>query len=161
MIAAGRIFAMVAVIAALTVPSVRAADLEALKETTPKERAAAQTMMLKSKLDLTEAQTPKIAAINMKYAEKMDPIIKGSQGPLMKARAAKGIEAQKEAELRTVLTPDQFQKFEANKGRDTRADHGPHHGAARARRDVSGPAGMRRGRCHGSVARVGLRPRNR
>jgi hypothetical protein len=107
--------AMIAVSAAFVVPSVRAADLEALKDTTPKERAAAQTMMLKSKLDLTGAQTPKVAAINMKYAERMEPIIKGSQGPLMKARAAKGVEAEKEAELRRVLTPDQFQKFEANK----------------------------------------------
>jgi hypothetical protein len=115
MIGSGRTLATAAVLAALVVPSVRAADLDALKDTTPKERAAAQTMMMKSKLDLTEAQAPKVAAINEKYAEKMEPILKGSQGPLMKMRAMKGVESQKEAELRTLLTPDQFQKFQASK----------------------------------------------
>ena len=92
-----------------------AADLDALKDTSPKERAAAQTMMMKSKLELTDAQTPKIAAINQKYAERMEPVIKGSQGPLARMRAAKEIESQKEAELKSVLTPDQFQKFLAGK----------------------------------------------
>ncbi len=115
MVRSGRMLAMAAVIVALVVPSVRAADVDALKDTTPKERAAAQTMMMKSKLDLTEAQMPKVAALNEKYAEKMEPILKGSQGPLMKMRAMKGVESNKEAELRTLLTPDQFQKFQASK----------------------------------------------
>jgi len=92
-----------------------AADLDALKDTTPKERAAAQTAMMKSKLELTDAQTPKIAAINQKYADRMEPVIKGSEGPLMKMRAAKQIETEKEADLKGVLTPDQFQKFLAAK----------------------------------------------
>jgi hypothetical protein len=33
----------------------------------------------------------------------------------MKMRAMKGVESEKEAELRTLLTPDQFQKFQASK----------------------------------------------
>jgi len=39
---------------------------------------------MKSKLDLTSDQEPQIAAINLKYAQKADPIIKGSSGSLMK-----------------------------------------------------------------------------
>src|SRR5262245_9402718 len=91
------------------------ADLDALRDTTPKERATAQTMMMKSKLNLTDVQTPKIAAINQNYAEKMEPVIKGSEGPFMKMRAVKNIQSQKEAELKKVLTPEQFQKFLAGK----------------------------------------------
>src|SRR5262249_33425024 len=108
----GRVIALVLV---LGVSGAWAADLDALKNTTPKERATAQTAMMKSKLELTDAQTPKIAAINQKYADRMEPVIKGSQGPLMKMRAAKEIESQKEVELKGVLTPDQFQKFLAGK----------------------------------------------
>jgi len=108
----GRVIALVLVLGA---SGAWAADLDALKNTTPKERATAQTAMMKSKLELTDAQTPKIAAINQKYADRMEPVIKGSQGPLMKMRAAKEIESQKEVELKGVLTPDQFQKFLAGK----------------------------------------------
>jgi hypothetical protein len=30
---------------------------------------------MKSRLDLTEAQLPKVEALNLKYAEKLDPVI--------------------------------------------------------------------------------------
>jgi hypothetical protein len=106
---------VIALVVVLGAPGAWAADLDALKDTTPKERAAMQTTMMKSKLGLTDAQTPKIAAINRKYADRMEPVIKGSQGPLMRMRAAKEIESQKETELKAVLTPDQFQKFLADK----------------------------------------------
>src|SRR5262245_34044859 len=80
--------------------------LDGLKNTTPQERATAQTAMMKTKLGLTEEQTPKVAAINLKYAEKMEPIIKGTKGPLMKMRDAQGIQQEKEAELKQLLTPE-------------------------------------------------------
>ena len=92
-----------------------AAGLDELKNTTPAERAKAQTFMMKGKLGLSEVQLPKIAAINEKYAQQMEPLIKGSEGPLMKMRDARSIEAAKEAELKTVLSPEQFTKFEAGK----------------------------------------------
>lgn len=103
---------VLAFVSLLAVRSAVGADLDQLKDTTPEERAMAQTMMMRSKLGLKEDQVPKIAAINKKYAEKMEPVIKGSEGPLMKMRDAKGIEQEKEAELKTVLSPDQFQKFQ-------------------------------------------------
>jgi len=92
-----------------------AQDLAALKDTTPKERAMAQTAMMKEKLALTDAQVPAVDALNLKYAERMEPIIKGSEGPFMKMRDARKVEQDKEAELKTVLSPDQFQKFQAAK----------------------------------------------
>jgi len=90
-------------------------ELDALKNTTPEQRAQAQTAMMKAKLGLTDEQVSKIGALNLKYAEQMDPIIKGSEGPFMKARDARNVEDQKEAELKGLLSPDQFQKFQTMK----------------------------------------------
>ena len=102
-------------VAVLLVAAGASAQLDKLKGTTPAERAKAQTAMLKSRLGLTEEQTSKVAALNQKYAEKMEPVIKGSEGPLVKMRQAKGIEQEKEAELKHVLSPEQFEKFLAGK----------------------------------------------
>src|SRR5262249_26794523 len=48
--------------AALVASTVFAGGLDALKDTTPNERAVAQTAMMKQKLGLTDAQEPQIAA---------------------------------------------------------------------------------------------------
>jgi len=84
---------------------------EALQSSTPQERATFQTEYMKHKLALTDEQLPKVSALNLETAQKMDPVLKGSQGPLMKMRAMKAIEDQKETQLQAILTPDQFQKF--------------------------------------------------
>jgi hypothetical protein len=91
------------------------AQMEKLQNTTPEQRAKAQTAMMKSKLDLTPEQLPKIAAINQKYAQKMEPVIKGSAGPLMKMRQMKAINEQKESELKQALSQQQFEKYLASK----------------------------------------------
>ena len=41
---------------------------------TPEERANRQTEMMKDKLSLTAAQEPKVSAINLKYAKKMEDV---------------------------------------------------------------------------------------
>jgi len=92
-----------------------AQQLEMLKNTTPEERAKVQTELMKTKLDLTAEQEPKVAALNLKYAEKSDPILKGSSGPFMKMRRLRKINAEKDAELKQVLTPAQYQKLQAAK----------------------------------------------
>ncbi len=95
--------------------TVVAGELDELKNTTPAERAKAQTAMMKAKLGLSEDQVAKVGALNLKYAEKMDPIIKGTEGPFMKMSDAKNVEQEKEDELKALLSPDQFQKFLAEK----------------------------------------------
>jgi hypothetical protein len=92
------------------------ADIEALGDTTPKERAEAQTLLMKEKLRLDDAKVEKVRAINLKYAEKMEPVLKGSDGPLMKGREARNFQAQKEGELQAVLSADEFKKYVAAKG---------------------------------------------
>lgn len=90
-------------------------DFDQLKATTPNQRAAAQTEYMKSHLALTDAQVPKIAAINQKYAEQMEPVIKSAGGGLGNMLKAKAIQENKEAELQQILTPDQFERFASSK----------------------------------------------
>jgi len=93
----------------------RADDFDQLKATTPVQRASAQTEYMKSHLALTDAQMPKIAAINQKFAEQMEPVIKSADGGLGKMLKAKAIQENKDAELQQVLTPDQFERFISSK----------------------------------------------
>jgi len=91
------------------------AQMDQLKNTTPEQRAKLQTDLMKSKLALTPEQTATIGAMNEKYAQRMEPIIKGSEGPFTKMRQMKQVSEAKEAELKTILSPDQFQKYLAEK----------------------------------------------
>jgi hypothetical protein len=100
-----------AMIAAVLVASSGWGQLDALKDTTPAERAKVQTELMTTRLGLTDAQTGTVAAINQKYAERMEPIIKGSENPFLKVREVRNIEQEKEAELKGVLSAGQFQKF--------------------------------------------------
>jgi hypothetical protein len=98
-------------------PGVAAAQLPPeLANSTPQERAKALTLVMKEKLALTPEQLPKVEAINLDAAQKMEPVLKGSEGPLVKMRTSKQVEQAKESALQNVLTPPQFQQFLA--GRD-------------------------------------------
>jgi hypothetical protein len=102
---------VLAVVAVLSLASSASAQLDKLKNTTPEERAEVQTAFLKSKLGLTTDQATKVADINLRYAQKMDPIIKGSSGLLMKRRQMQEVNREKEAELKQALSAEQFQKY--------------------------------------------------
>ena len=115
MIALRSVRGWIAALVLLLAVRVGAEGLDDLKDTTPAERAAAQTTMMKEKLSLTDEQLPKVKAINEKYAEQMDPIIKGSDGMFSKMRAMREVEDRKETELKGVLSDGQFQQFQAMK----------------------------------------------
>jgi len=102
-------------VAALTFAFGASAQGDKLKTSTPEERAALQTELMKSKLDLSADQLPKLSALNLKYAQKMDPILKGSGGPLVRMREARELEQAKEGELAQILSPAQFEKYQAAK----------------------------------------------
>lgn len=95
--------------------TIRAQSAEDFKNTTPEQRAQLQTGMMKSKLQLSDEQTTKVAAINLKYAKQMEPVIKGEGSKLSKYREAKKINEQKDAELKQVFTEDQFSRYEKAK----------------------------------------------
>jgi hypothetical protein len=87
----------------------------ALANSTPEQRAKFLTAYMKNKLSLTADHLPKLEAINLDTAQQMEPVLKGTQGKLLKLRAAHGIEQKKETALQGVLTPAQFQTFLASR----------------------------------------------
>ncbi len=91
------------------------AQLADLKNTTPEQRAKALTEVMTTKLGLSPEQTSKVANLNLTYANKMEPLIKGSEGPFVKMREMRQINEAKEAELKQILTPQQFEKYLASK----------------------------------------------
>jgi hypothetical protein len=96
----------------LIASSVSAQELgPALMKSTPAERAKVQTHLMNEKLHLTEQQLPKVQAINLQTAEKLEPVIKGNEGPFVRMRTLREAEREKEKALQGVLTPQQFQDY--------------------------------------------------
>lgn len=84
-----------------------------LTEKSASERAAAQTQRMKTRLRLDSAQTARIAVINLRYAQRMDPVMQGNGSRLSKFKAARTMQKEKEVELKEVLTKEQFEQFKA------------------------------------------------
>ena len=91
------------------------AQMDALARSTPEQRAKFQTEFMKDRLSLTSEQLPKVSALNLKYAQEMDPVLKSQDRPLMRMRSMQAIQQRKDAELATLLTPDQNQRYLASK----------------------------------------------
>lgn len=99
-------------------PALASAQLQLppeLANSTPQERAKVQTLVMKEKLALTPEQLPKVESINLDAAQKMEPVLKGSEGPIVKMRTTRQVEQAKEAALQGVLTPQQFQQYLAGR----------------------------------------------
>ena len=109
------ILVVAAAVLALTATGARADLMSLLAKTTPQERAGIQTEFLVKKLGLSPEESAKIGAINLKYAEKTEPVIKGDDGMFSKARQMREIQSEKDAELKTALSPAQFQAYDAAK----------------------------------------------
>jgi hypothetical protein len=92
-----------------------AQDFQALAHTTPEQRAEVQTALMKEKLGLDAAQLAKVQAINLETAQKMEPVIKGSERPLVRMRQAQAIDEQRTEALRAILTPPQLETYLASK----------------------------------------------
>ena len=91
------------------------AQLADLARSTPEQRANAQTTFMKSKLALDAAQLEKVSALNLDYAKRFDPILKGDAGRFSKLRQIRSLEAEKERELEKLISADQFATFNASK----------------------------------------------
>jgi hypothetical protein len=76
----------------------------------PEDRAKRQTEMMKESLSLTAAQEPKVSAINLKYAKKMEEVRKVAD-TVAQRKSAQKLNQQKEGELKTVLTAAQFKSY--------------------------------------------------
>ena len=108
-------FVMLAVALWLVPTLARAQIPPEAASSTPQERAKLQTLVMKEKLALTPEQLPKVEAINLDAAQKMEPVLKSSEGPLIKMRTTKQVDQAKEAALQNLLTPQQFQQYLAGR----------------------------------------------
>ncbi len=102
---------IMALLFSLSIPIAYAEDMAYLLNSTPIERAASQTRFMKSRLKLSSDEVAKVQDINQEYAEKIEPILKGSSFSLFKRRDIKAILEQKDDALRNVLTPEQFEVY--------------------------------------------------
>ena len=91
------------------------AQLAEMKQTTPEQRATVLTELMKRKLNLSGEQLQKVSDINLEYAQKMQPILQSSTGPLREMREMREVNEQKEAALKNVLSAPQFQQYLAVK----------------------------------------------
>ena len=96
-------------------PPAAGAQSEAIMNSTPEQRAKVLTALMRAKLNLTDEQLPKIEAINLQFAQKMEPVIKGNDGLFAKRRAAQEIDQEKEAALKGALSSAQFTTYLAAK----------------------------------------------
>jgi len=79
------------------------------------DRAAKLTEWMKTNLQLTAEQVSPVQEINLKYANKMDDLRKSSQGRRAKMQTLKSDNKAKDAELKKILTADQFKTYLAKK----------------------------------------------
>lgn len=99
----------------LSLSGVAVAQLAALKNTTPQQRATVLTKLMQEKLGLSSDTLQKVSAINLAYANKAQPVIQGANRPLEELREMKEIDEQKDAALKNVLSPAQFEQYQAAK----------------------------------------------
>jgi len=82
-----------------------------IKTKTPEERAKMQTEMMKQKLVLTTVQTSKVQDVNLKYALKFEPIIKGKDSKFKKMKQAMDLQKAKDTELKSIFTTTQYKQY--------------------------------------------------
>ena len=88
---------------------------EFMTETSPEDRAQLQTDYMKESLSLTRDQETKIQDVNLKYAGKIQEAYEAPTKRQQKLKAMQGINVQKEAELKLILTPEQYVTYEENR----------------------------------------------
>lgn len=76
----------------------------------PEDRAKRQTEMMKEKLSLTAAQEPRVSAINLKYAKKMEDVRK-IKDTAVQRKTFQNLSNQKDGELKVVLTAEQYKSY--------------------------------------------------
>ena len=70
------------------------------------------TEKMKTRLSLTDDQTPQVQAINLRYSQKNEEIFKGSQGKFAKFRSLQSSQKSKNKEMKVLLDKDQYKKYE-------------------------------------------------
>jgi hypothetical protein len=106
---------MVLGFAVLLVATLAFAQMEELKNSTPEERATLLTDWMKNNLSLDEKATEAVSAINLKYARETQALMESSGPKLGKMMTFRRNSDAKDAEIRALLTPQQYSQYEQKK----------------------------------------------
>lgn len=79
-----------------------------------REEAIARHQAYMEKLNLTEEQKPRVEEINMKYIESLSNLKHSNASRLDKYRTLKELTATRDAEMKKVLTKEQYAIFKEN-----------------------------------------------
>ena len=86
-----------------------------MQNTTPDQRAHFENQWMKKDLRLNSDQASKVGKINLSSARRMQSIFDSSGGRLRMFRDLMRARDEKDAQLRSVLTGDQFTRYKSKK----------------------------------------------
>ena len=89
------------------------ASAQQMSQRSPQERARNQTQWMQKNLGINEDQNKRVYEIIFKHAQEMDAARSSGPGPDRRS-AMQNISASRDAELKNVLTADQYQKYQAH-----------------------------------------------
>ena len=96
-------------------PTIATAQMEELKSSTPEERATLQTQWMKTALSLDAKAGTAVADINLKYARENQSLMDSNSPKLGKLITFHRNSEAKDAQLKTILTPQQYTLYEQKK----------------------------------------------
>lgn len=104
---------MLLLIASVAFGQITVNDIKNGKYGTPQERATQADEMMKNGLGLSQEQAVKVHEINLRYALRTEnEVVKSDLSDWSKYRKISALQEEKDAELKPVLRPDQFKKYE-------------------------------------------------
>ena len=96
-------------------PAATWAQMDELKNSTPEQRAQLQTQWMESNLSLDSKASATVADINLKYARETQSLMDSSSPGFQKLKTFRSNSAAKDAELKAILTPEQYTLYEQKK----------------------------------------------
>lgn len=105
----------ISAVLALVLPAVAVAQLEDIKKSTPEQRAQMQDEWMQSNLSLDEKISESVSAINLKYAKETQALAAAPGADFKKLMTFRGNAQAKDAELKGILTAEQYSTYEQKK----------------------------------------------
>src|SRR5882672_11398272 len=88
---------------------------EALKNSTPEQRAKWLSDTMKTTLHLNADQYGKVYNINLSFAQKAQPVIQSDDSKFSKFRTLKDMQDKRDEDFKIVLTKDQYNLYAEKK----------------------------------------------
>ena len=99
----------------LSVSIIASAQMDELKNSTPEQRAEMQTKWMTSNLALDAKAGASVSAINLKYAKETQALVSSDSPKFQKLQSFRKNLKAKDAELKSVFTPEQYTLYEQKK----------------------------------------------